>query len=290
MNPLSLSFELDLMSLQDNDSGVLPTPAHRNGRGGWGALLFLGLATGRIIGAEDWLQGIRWADALLVFGFVFLVGHSVTRRLPLQNVLGAMAAASVAFSLVQLALLIRSPFGKCSFVLNSGPRLAGILPWYLPLVWSAGLLLSRETARCLLVSWRERPNFGLLVTVGSTVFSGLFCLGLEAVAGRAWNYWVWEPGTGRFGWYGLPGAQLALELLAFLFLAAFLGVLLIDKRPRQSRSDCAPAWLWISVCALFVIVAAKERIWGAVVLQALGLAGLASAMLFLRVRKTTGEA
>jgi uncharacterized membrane protein len=182
-----------------------------------------------------------------------------TRQVPFQNVL---LAACILGGIGGLANLVGAatglPFGPIQYTHAAGPRLAGTVPWWMPLVWIIALLNSRGAARFILRTVRHQPNYGLGLIALTTALSLLLDLGLELFATRLKGYWLWQAAGPALSWQGIPLTQFAGWMVTALIALALATPVLINKKPVDSPPDCRPLILW-TVLSLFLAVMALCR-------------------------------
>lgn len=189
-----------------------------------------------------------WFYALQIVVVFLTALAALARRLPWQNVIACGLAVSLTVGMA-LAMAGSGSLGRMG--LNAGGaatrsgcgiRDLGWSAWPAPLLWTAALLVARQTAKVLLQPWRRQRQYGWWLLGVATV------LGWVAVAVSApWaehmlGWWSWADGGGV--WAGMPaiwlGAVLAFVALLLLLASAWL----IPKRPTGRAADFEPVWVW----------------------------------------------
>jgi uncharacterized membrane protein len=250
-----------------------PTPtawlkaAHWLGLGAF--LTALGLVwTGILIPAAAW-RAAGWPDAALVLAAAIATLLSLARQLPLQNVLlaaGVIALIGGAVSAVGAHTGI--PFGPHAYTRAAGPRLFGLLPWPVPLIWVVAILNARGVARLILRPWRMMRTYGFRLIGLTTGLSLAFELAWEPFATRARHYWLWTPTRFPFDWYGAPLTDFVAWTGTVLLMLAFATPALINKKPARFPPDFHPLLVWVLLNLLFATVAAAHHFWMAAVFSA----------------------
>jgi hypothetical protein len=122
-------------------------------------------------------------------------------------------------------------FGQWEFTAAAGPRLLGLIPWWLPIAWAVVALSSRGTARLILHKSRDHPQHGYHVILLASGLAILTTLALQNFALHGGRYW--NPGV----------EESPLHLLGHalhLFIQVAITPLLIDKFPGQSPLNFRP--------------------------------------------------
>lgn len=134
------------------------------------------------------------------------------------------------------------PFGQAEYTDAAGPRLLGLIPWWLPVAWAVTALGSRGAARFALHQSRNHPQHGYRVIALATGLAMLSTIGLQAFAVRAH--------------YGMP--TLTDELLPWLgqglhlFIQIAMTPLLIDKFPGPRPPNFRPLLVWAGTSAVML--------------------------------------
>lgn len=240
-----------------------PGLAHRLSKVGF--VLFLAAFVGMGLNAMNVpaLSGVcGWLAALLVFtaGVTTLV--SVSRQLPVQNVLLAAAIiAAIAGTSQAFGVITGIPFGPYLYTEAAGPKLFKVLPWSIPVIWIIVLLNARGVARLILRPWRKSRLYGFRLIGVTAVLAVVFDLGLEAFATRVNGFWLWQPTKLPLAWLGTPPSNFLGWLVTALLVLAFVTPVMINKSHQKFPSDYQPLTVWILLNLLFVTGAASHQLW-----------------------------
>lgn len=211
-----------------------------------------------------------WLDALLLSLATAGTVIALSRRLPLQNILGAaLIIALIGGAAHALGEITDIPFGPFVFEPQAGPKLFKTLPWAVPLLWVFAILNSRGVARLILRPWRKTKTYGFLVIGFTAALVMLFDLALDPFASRVKHYWLWTPTKFPVTWQGAPLLNFLGWAVVSLLMLAFVTPLLINKRPRgKSGPDYHPLGLWLGALLLFAGAAALKGLWLATAVDA----------------------
>jgi uncharacterized membrane protein len=211
----------------------------------------------------------NWPEAVLILLATFSTIASLTRQLPLQNVLlAAFVIAFIGGGAHAVGALTGIPFGPFTFGDNAGPEIFKTLPWAMPLLWVVVVLNSRGTARLILRPWRKTKTYGFWVIGLAAILAALFALALEPFAARVKHYWIWTPTKFPVAWYGAPLVDFLAWALVTLLMLTFVTPTLINKQPRKKglRNFDPPA-VWLGGISLFAAAAAQRGLWPAVAMD-----------------------
>jgi hypothetical protein len=136
------------------------------------------------------------------------------------------------------------PFGRLEFMPSSGPLLFGLIPWWLPLAWSAIALSARGSARLILHGSRNHPRHGYHVLLLATGLAMLPTMELHRFGIHIAKFW--QPGVGSSL---LLSSGHALHLLVQIAITP----LLIDKFPGPRPRNFRPLLVWACIHLLFVL-------------------------------------
>jgi uncharacterized membrane protein len=213
---------------------------------------------------------LNWPEAALILLATFSTIASLTRQLPLQNVLLAtFIIALIGGGAHAVGALTGIPFGPITFSDNAGPEIFKTLPWAMPLLWVVVVLNSRGTARLILRPWRKTKTYGFWVIGLAAVLAALFTLALEPFAARVKHYWIWTPTQFPVAWYGAPLVDFLAWGLVTLLVLTFVTPALINKQPRKKGSrDFHSPVVWLGGISLFAAASAQRGLWPAVALDA----------------------
>ena len=211
--------------------------------------------------AASWISaGLLYASLIAIFlqraGFIHIASAlldstmvltatvatllSAVRRLPLQNVLLASVVIGAGGSLTGL-VAVRA--GIWSFPPAAGPRLLGILPWWLSCVWIVTILASRGAALYVLGRRRPSTRFGMEVLALTT--------GLSLILQAGMSHFVREQGYG-YSPSGGTLVTLGIGLVATVLVLCFATPILINKKPDSFRSDFQPLIVWLPLTLLLL--------------------------------------
>jgi uncharacterized membrane protein len=224
-----------------------------------------------LLGAAAWLAAIlrapHFADAFWPVPLFLLLAlaatlASLTRTLPLQNVLAATALIFLISAVIQfLGVQTSIPFGPRTFTGGFGPELLGV-PCLLPVFWTVAILTSRGVARLILRPWRKLHNYGLW-TIGLTcLLTVALDLALEPFATAAHSHWIWRTTHPTADWPAAPVINfLAWALGALLILIVITPWLINKATSKQSFTDYHPLILWLLLALLPAADTAAHHLW-----------------------------
>ena len=207
-----------------------------------------------------------WPDALLLLAATATTLVSLSRQLPVQNViLGAAVIAFIAAIVESVGAATAIPFGPFTYTADAGPRLLNLLAWPIPLIWIIAILNSRGVARLILRPWRKLRAYGFWFIGLTAVLTVVFDVGLEPFAARVKHYWLWNPTKFPLTWHGAPLVNFLGWLLTALLILAFVTPALINKlqRPARRPPDYHPLVVWLLVNGLFATGASAHQLWPA---------------------------
>jgi uncharacterized membrane protein len=220
------------------------------------------------------LANTRWPAALFLLSAFAATLLALARNLPWQNVLSA-AALIAAISGFAHALNAKTglPFGARVDTDALGPRLFGVLPWPVPLIWIVAILNSRGVARLILRPWRRTPNYGFRVIGLACLLTVVFDLGLEPWAGEANVWWFWQMPRSVPAWHHAPWVNFLGWTVTTLLILAFVTPWLINKKPvPPPPPDYQPLVLWLLLNLLPAAGCAAHHLWSAAAATALAAA------------------
>lgn len=138
------------------------------------------------------------------------------------------------------------PFGAYEYTERFGPRLAGILPWAIPLAWWVVLY---PLHLLMLTLARERYLSPKLVVIGAAMGAMMVDFALEPVATWVRQYWLWD-GPGIY--YGVPASNFLAWFFTSLIIVGpiqyYVGQTIID-------SYRAPGAIFLPLAALGAVLA-----------------------------------
>ena len=206
----------------------------------------------------------RWPAALFLLSALAATLLALARNLPWENVLSA-AALIAAISGFAHALNAKTglPFGTRVGTDALGPRLFGVLPWPVPLIWIVAILNSRGVARLILRPWRRTPNYGFRVIGLTCLLTVVFDLSLEPWAGDVNVWWFWQMPSVP-AWHHAPWVNFLGLAVTTLLILAFITPWLINKKPvPPPPPDYQPLVLWLLLNFLPAVGNAAHHLWSA---------------------------
>jgi len=137
------------------------------------------------------------------------------------------------------------PFGPYKYTDNMGARIAGVLPFTIPLAWIVIVIGARY-----LVAWRFPSLKGRAFAVAVGGVALLTDLNLEIVAWKIRAYWVWYP----FATGPIPLMPPWQNYASWFVLAACFARLLppVPTWPRDA-AFFRPIWVLLIINALFLL-------------------------------------
>ena len=229
-----------------NQSAINP-PRESANWCGWtlGVLFFALCATHIANGAGHFYPEPSWlAGAFVVVGFAASIA-ALSPPLPLVSVIMAAGiAGGIGGILVAFSAATGYPLGPMEFTLAAGPRIANLLPWWMPMVWASIALSSRGTARFLLQGQRQHPQHGyqvILASTGLAVFANILFAHFGTHSDRYWRH-------------DLAGSLFHSSGHVFhLVIQVAITALLLDKYPGERPSNPRPALVWVCIAAIFAL-------------------------------------
>ena len=228
------------------------------------------------------LAGVRapsvwsWPYALHMVVAALTILAALARRLPLQNVVACGLALSLTMGMA-LALVASGlhdgaglPPGAVEPGTGSDTHNLGWQAWPAPLLWTAVLLASRQTAKVLLQPWRRQKQYGWWLLGTATGLAWLAVLVSGPFVDRVLWWWSWP--RGGVSWYGVPPAWLAGVLVLIALFLLLASAWLIPKRPTGRAADFAPVWVWSGLVLWFALGDLRAGFW---VAAGLGIAAAA---------------
>jgi len=206
-------------------------------------------------------------EALLLLSGVACTVTSMTRRLPLQNVLlAAVVIAVTGGAMHTLGALTDIPFGPFAYGPGIGSEIFNTLPWTVPLIWVLAVLNSRGVARLILRPWRKVSGYGFWLIGMTAALTVLFDFALEPFAGRVKHYWIWIPTKFPLTWDGVPASNFLSWAAVALLIALLIAPALINKQPgKRNVPDFHPFAVWLGLILLFGTGCALRGLWDAAV-------------------------
>jgi hypothetical protein len=215
-------------------------------------LLLVGCVVGKAIFRNPSAHG-GWTEAALVIAATVSTLISLSRSLPLQNVLLAATVIGLFGGFVQaLGTLTNIPFGPRFYTAAAGPQFAGILAWWIPLVWIIAVLNSRGAARSILRPWQKARNYGFWLIGLTMVLCLAFDFGLELFGTAIKGYWAWSPGRLALAAQSIPPIHYPIQAISLFATLVIITPLLINKKPVELPPDYHPLFLWTLLNLVFL--------------------------------------
>jgi uncharacterized membrane protein len=204
-----------------------------------------------------------WPEAAFILLATFSTLTALTRQLPSQNVLlVAFIIALIGGAVHILGATSGIPFGPFLFGAEAGPKIFGVLPWAMPLLWVVAVLNSRGVARLVLRPWRKMRTYGIWLIGLTATLTMLFDCALEPFATHAKHYWVWTAGGFSLTPQGAPLINSVGWFLVTVLMLAFATPVLINKQlSKRSAPDFHPLAVWLGGILIFGVGAAINELW-----------------------------
>jgi uncharacterized membrane protein len=202
-----------------------------------------------------------WPEGLLLLLAAATTIASLTRELPLQNVLlAAVGIALVGAAMQSSSALTGLGFGPYPLPHGLGHDLRRSSPGRAALVWITVVLNCRGVARLMLRPRRRTSGYGLCL-LGLTVVLVVFTeSSLEPFATRLTHYWNWEASRSVVNrppilWPAFAGWAAGALLVLLLAMPV-----LLNKKPVVVSPDFRPLAVWLLGNVLFLASAALRQI------------------------------
>jgi uncharacterized membrane protein len=211
-----------------------------------------------------------WPEAALLLLAVTSTIVSLTRQLPLQNVLLAAAViAIVGGGISALGAATGIPFGPFMFTAKLEPKIFNTLPWAMPLIWVVVILNSRGTARLILRPWRKIKTYGFWLIGLTATLVLLFDFAFDPFASRVKHFWLWSPTKFPLTWQSAPLINFLSWGIVTLLILVFVTPALINKQlSKRGSPDFHPLCVWLGSILLFGIASGMNALWPAVAVDA----------------------
>ena len=224
------------------------------------------------------LEKSSWPEALLPALALVTTLFALARSLPAQNVVAATVGVLLISTAAQIiGVKTGIPFGRYFYMESMGAQLFGVVPWPVPLLWTAVILNSRGVARLILRPWRKMEKYGLWVLGLACLLTVVFDAGLEPFAvARGW--WIWRTPEGLPVWHTTPLVNFLGRAVTTLITLLAVTPWLINKKPsRLSPAEYHPLIVWTILNLLAAAGNAAHQFWWA---AGLGLGATALAAIF----------
>lgn len=201
--------------------------------------LFLGFALadlanlfGKFWPESSWLHG-----ALVIAGFAASIA-ALSPPLAAVNVIMAGAlAGGVGGIAIAVSAVTGYPLGPVDFTPAAGLKIAGLLPWWLPLVWASIALSSRGAARFLLHGQRHNPQHGYRVIAVASGLAIIATIAFNLFAMHGDRYWKHAQGSSLF---------ISSGHVLHLLIQVAITALMIDKFPGKQTRNKLPLVVWVA--------------------------------------------
>jgi len=188
----------------------------------------------------------RWLESLLPLTACATTLLGLARRLPVQNVfMAGFLIGGLSVILTAVAALSSVPFGPLYYTDRLGEKLAGVVPWPMPLLWVILIINGRGVARLIMRPWRKTNYYGFWVIGFTCLLVVLFDLGLEPFAVKVNNYWLWLGRKSVLSWHTAPWVNFLGWFTASLGIMTFTMPWLISKNPVKQPMDYHPLVVWL---------------------------------------------
>jgi uncharacterized membrane protein len=196
---------------------------------------------------------------------------SLAGQLPAQNVaLAAVIVAGMGGAIQLIGAFTGIPFGPITYSQETGFKLFGALPWFMPLLWVVVILNARGVARLILRPWRKLRVYGYWLIGITALLTLVFVLGLEPFATRVCHYWFWQPTKLPVDWFGTPLSDFLGWAVTALLILGFSTPALMKKRPSRSYPEYHPFIVWSAIQVVFIAGLWSQHLTVAVVVIAIG--------------------
>jgi hypothetical protein len=203
--------------------------------------------------AAKWIAGSFWGAALLA------TCASLAIQLPLAQIMSAGIVAAILGGLSHAVNgVIGLPFGNGAWPAVPPPKLWGLVPAVVPIIWTVAALNARGAARVLLHSRRAHPHHGYRVIALATLLTTLFGYGFAtagATDGRSPGAWIFL----LTGWSVIS-----------LLIQTLMTPLLIDKFPQTRPVNAMPLWVWCALSLRFAGMLLRHNEWAPAAVMAAG--------------------
>ncbi len=204
----------------------------------------------------------HWPEAVLLVTTAASVIVVSSRVQPFQNILWGAIVIGVLGGLAHaVGVLAGIPFGNFVFTPAAGPRVGGILPWSIPLLWIVVIYSSRGMARVILSRWRSTPFYGCWMMGLTVALACILDLGLDPFASGAQRFWIWGPTRLSVSWHGTPLTNYIGWGASTIVIVVFVTPMLINKKPAPPPSESHSAWIWILLNGWFILSAVVRGQW-----------------------------
>ncbi|MBC8097405.1 MAG: carotenoid biosynthesis protein [Akkermansiaceae bacterium] len=220
-----------------------------------GSFLFAAALTwAKLISPLPSLEQTNWPDALLLLTATAAALSSVSRTLAFQYVAwGALVIGVLGGTAHAIGTLALIPFGPFVYTSAAGPKIFGVLPWMVPLLWIVFIYTSRGVARLILQPWRWTRHYGFWLIGITALLSTILDLSFDPWAAGRKHFWIWELTRFPYTWKGTPLTNFAGWLATSTVLMAFVTPLLINKQPgAKPVRESGSLIIWLSLNVVFI--------------------------------------
>jgi uncharacterized membrane protein len=206
----------------------------------------------------------RWIEVWLLGATVLTTLVTLSRRLPLQNVLtAAVLIGGLGGILIAIGAASGVPFGPIVYGDALGEKVFTLVPWPMPLLWVVLVMNGRGVARLIMRPWRRTNYYGFWVIGLTCALAVIFALGFEPFAVKVKNYWIWLGSKSVLSWHTAPWVNFLGWFCGCLGILAFTIPWLINKQPVKQPMDYHPLVVWTLVNLWVLTGNAGHGLWGA---------------------------
>lgn len=205
--------------------------------------------------ALGWLEGLTCVVAGVASCVV------LTRRLPLQNVVGGgLVLLGLVFMACAMSAKTGVPLGELEYTSRLGPRVLGLVPLTAPFLWLGLMVSGRETSRLMLRSFRRDSLYGYYLLAAASLMTALAALVIEPFATGPATWWTW-PRAGDATWQGVPWGSLGMWFLGAAFMLTVATAYLVPKRPIPTTPTLHAAIIWLGLLLWFTLGNLRQGLW-----------------------------
>lgn len=212
-----------------------------------------------------------WAENLFPIFALATTLTTAARALPAQNViLAAVLIAAISGIIETVGAKTGIPFGPFVYTDNLGPKIFGVLPWPVPIIWVVAIFNSRGVARLILRPWRKVSKYGFWAIGLTCALVVILDFALEPFCSLVNRYWIWHAPDTVPAWHTAPWVNFFSWATTTLLILAFTTPWLINKRHnKHTPPDYYPLIVWVLLIVFQAAGNAAHHLWSAAVLSLL---------------------